>query len=92
MIFAVSNYYRYELVNADCETEAVALFTEREDLTRISNEDLECDSTVVLAMCVAYTDEVKRILESLEIDIDRVLLMNEFSKTSFYSTCWLKGV
>ncbi|UPR26719.1 hypothetical protein ITG08_05905 [Vibrio cyclitrophicus] len=85
MRFAVSNYYKYELVSATSEIEAVTKFMGRYDLVRLNDEQLKHDSTVVLAMCVAYTNETEKLLELLSIDVDRVLFMDVYNGTSFYS-------
>ncbi|HDY8038877.1 TPA: hypothetical protein ACGUOS_003756 [Vibrio vulnificus] len=84
MIFAVSNYYRYELVDAESSLEAALLFTGKDSLKLLGSEALNRDSTVIAAMCLKYTREVELLFESLSIDIDRIILMDVFDATDFY--------
>ncbi|EJA3295921.1 TPA: hypothetical protein RQK93_004006 [Vibrio vulnificus] len=82
-MFAVSNYYRYELVVADSEEEAVQRFTNGERLKKLEPEQV--DDAVIAAMCCRYDGEVQEILEGCRIDIDRVLLMDIMPCTNFYT-------
>ena len=84
MIFAVSNYYRYELVEADNEAEAALLFSGRANLVKLRPEQV--DDAVIVAMCCKYDGEIEAILERCQIDLDKVLLMDSYEHTSFYST------
>ncbi|MEZ8986391.1 hypothetical protein OAI_08300 [Vibrio cyclitrophicus FF160] len=84
-MFAVSNYYKYELVDAESSLEAALLFTGKRPLKLLSSEELNDESAVIVAMCLRYTEEVELLFESLDLDIDRVLFMGEFDATDFYS-------
>lgn len=84
-MFAVSNYYKYELVDAESSLEAALLFTGKSSLKLLSSEDLNRESTVIAAMCVPYTGEIKSLLELMTLDLDRVLLMEAYKLTEFYS-------
>ncbi|CAK2412280.1 conserved hypothetical protein [Vibrio crassostreae] len=83
-MFAVSNYYRYELVNAESSLEAALLFTGKRSLKFLGSEEINHDSIVIAAMCLKYTEEVELLFESFDIDIDRVLFMDSFDATDFY--------
>lgn len=83
-MFAVSNYYRYELVDAESSLEAALLFTGKRLLKLLGSEELNHDSTVIAAMCLKYTEEVELLFELLDLDIDRVLFMDVFDATNFY--------
>lgn len=83
MIFAVSNYYRYELVEANSEEEAVLLFSGKTGLVKLKPE--LADDAVIVAMCCKYDGRVETIFEQCKQDVDRVLLMDALPLTSFYS-------
>ncbi len=82
-MFALSDYYRYELVVAASEEEAVQLFTNGERLKKLKPEQV--DDAVIAAMCCKYEGEVQAILEGCRIDIDRVLFMDIMPCTNFYA-------
>ena len=86
-MFAVSNYYKYELVDAESSLEAALLFTGHRSLKLLNSEETNRESTVIASMCLRYTKEAELLFESLDldIDIDRVSFMDAFDATDFYS-------
>ncbi|QIA62088.1 hypothetical protein GT360_00290 [Vibrio astriarenae] len=85
MLFSVSDYFSYQLVEASSHDEAVKLFTGKSNLVLLTDEQLNDDTTVVVAMCCVYQGNIEARLESCSIDIDRVLLMDSFACTRFYT-------
>ncbi|PMO34295.1 hypothetical protein BCT12_14460 [Vibrio breoganii] len=84
MVFAVSDYYKYHLIEASSPDEAVCSFTGKSNLVLLSNERLNDPRTVVAVMCCKYEGYIEGFFESLEYDVDRVLIMNRYNGTWFY--------
>ena len=51
ILFSVSDYYCYELIEATRNDDAVSIFTGRSDLNLLTSEQLEDEQTEELDMC-----------------------------------------
>ena len=85
MIFAVSDYYRYQLIESSSPDEAVCSFMGQSNLVLLQDEQLNDPTTVVAVMCCRYEGYIEGFFENFEYDVDRVLMMNRFRGTSFYA-------
>ncbi|WP_081455037.1 hypothetical protein [Vibrio caribbeanicus] len=77
--YCISNWHSYFLVEASSPLEAIA--SKYNGTYRYIGDEILSDDTVVSVMCCEYKGYVESCLESLTLDVDRVLWMDAYPET-----------
>jgi len=71
-------------VEAESCFDAARQFTGKTNLIKLSLNQV--DDAVIAAMCCRHEGQIEMMFERCQIDLDRVLLVDSYEHTSFYST------
>ncbi|GMQ49682.1 hypothetical protein VB10N_46810 [Vibrio sp. 10N] len=85
MIFCVSDWFNYKLVEASSALEAAIILTSDIRLRKIPSIELN-GASVVCAMCAPYEGRLKVTMEAYSDDMARVLILDSFESTTYFTS------
>lgn len=83
MLYCVTDWYNYQLVEANSPLHAAQQLTKRHDIREIHSDELT-QSSVTCAMSVRYEGYIEGVLESCSDDMARVLILNQYKHTHHF--------